>query len=191
MIESIKRVITGVDDAGNSTVTSSGVLNPVFSRPPADEQGKSERIVPLWQVWGTPDGSVSFEDLAEPVHAPLFPGPGGTRFLVFVIPPDSTVADPVYGEGQATDDLPGLREAHETAGEDAAFHATDTIDYCFVAEGEVVLELDGGRLERLTRGSCVVQRGTRHAWRNPTDQPALIVVSCVGVLRDSTSTTSQ
>lgn len=182
-LDSINRVVTGVNDSGNSVFTSSGVLEPLFSRPPADKNGEGERVVPLWQVWGTQDGGGNLDEPTDPVLAPIFPGPGGTRFLVFVIPPDSTASSD-FGEGAQSEALPGLEEAHETSGEDAAFHATDTIDYVFVAEGEVVLELDDGRQETLSRGSCVVQRGTRHAWRNPSDKPAVIVATCVGVPRD-------
>jgi hypothetical protein len=37
----------------------------------------------------------------------------------------------------------------------------------------VFLALDTGEVE-LHAGDCVVQRATRHAWRNRTDRPARI-----------------
>ena len=45
-------------------------------------------------------------------------------------------------------------------------HTTATIDFEVVLEGEVWLELDDGEEVHLRVGDCVVQNGTRHAWRN-------------------------
>lgn len=56
------------------------------------------------------------------------------------------------------------------------WHATDTIDYIVVLEGEIVLMLDEGEA-RLKAGDFVVDRGVNHAWRN--DGPARAVT--VGV----------
>ena len=49
--------------------------------------------------------------------------------------------------------------------DDPGMHTTDTIDYVYIAAGQADLELDEGRKERVRAGDCVVQRGTRHAWR--------------------------
>tara|TARA_Y100001001_G_scaffold2359_1_gene2819 strand:- start:26553 stop:26744 length:192 start_codon:yes stop_codon:yes gene_type:complete len=51
---------------------------------------------------------------------------------------------------------------------------TDTVDYGVVLSGQIVLELDNGATRALNPGDVVVQNGTRHAWRNPTDQPATL-----------------
>ena len=37
-------------------------------------------------------------------------------------------------------------------------------------EGEIALQLDTGEVT-LRPGDCVVQRGTRHAWRNRSGKP--------------------
>jgi quercetin dioxygenase-like cupin family protein len=47
-------------------------------------------------------------------------------------------------------------------------HRTRSIDYCIVLSGEVELVLDGGETVQLEAGETVVQRGTSHAWRNPS-----------------------
>ena len=51
-----------------------------------------------------------------------------------------------------------------------------------VLEGEISLELDTGEV-LLGPGDCVVQRGTRHAWRNRTGTPVKMVAVMVS-LRD-------
>ena len=67
--------------------------------------------------------------------------------------------------------------------ENLGMHTTDTVDYEFVISGEVVLELDDGAEVTLRPGDTVVQNGTRHAWRNRTDKPAVLVVVLVGAKR--------
>ena len=55
-------------------------------------------------------------------------------------------------------------------------HRTNSLDYGIVLSGAVELELDDGMVTRLGAGDIVVQRGTIHAWRNPSpDQPARII----------------
>jgi quercetin dioxygenase-like cupin family protein len=51
-------------------------------------------------------------------------------------------------------------------------HRTESIDYGIVLAGEVTLVLDDGSETELRAGDVVVQRGTDHAWINPTDEPA-------------------
>ena len=50
--------------------------------------------------------------------------------------------------------------------------------------GRVVLELDDGATIELGQGDTVIQNGTRHAWRNPYDEPGQMVVVLVGAHHD-------
>jgi len=63
-------------------------------------------------------------------------------------------------------------------GQQAFWHATDTIDYIIMLEGEVVLELESGSV-RLKAGDVLVDRGVVHNWRNDTDKPARAAVVLV------------
>lgn len=47
-------------------------------------------------------------------------------------------------------------------------HRTKSLDYGVVLEGEIELILDSGETRSLRRGDVAVQRGTMHAWRNPS-----------------------
>lgn len=55
------------------------------------------------------------------------------------------------------------------------WHATDTIDYIVMLEGELVLVLDTGEVS-LKPGDFIVDRGVNHAWRNDGDKPARAAV---------------
>ena len=47
-------------------------------------------------------------------------------------------------------------------------HRTVSLDYGVVLEGEVELILDSGEKRAMKRGDVAIQRGTNHAWKNPS-----------------------
>jgi len=73
---------------------------------------------------------------------------------------------------------PGLAEAHESNG--SGMHRTNTVDYGIVLSGRIWLELDDGVKEKLQQGDCVIQNGTRHAWRNEFEEPCLMAFIMIG-----------
>jgi len=58
-------------------------------------------------------------------------------------------------------------------------HRTLSTDYCLVLSGELELRLDGGDVIRLFAGDTLVQRGTNHAWRNPSKTARCRFVICM------------
>ena len=67
--------------------------------------------------------------------------------------------------------IPGgtvLRVVDINPGSISPMHRTISLDYGVVLEGEVELVLDSGETELLKRGDITIQRGTNHAWRNPS-----------------------
>jgi mannose-6-phosphate isomerase-like protein (cupin superfamily) len=93
----------------------------------------------------------------------LEPPTGDTAWRVFEVPPDAVMRAAM---ARAVGTIDGM--------EADGFHTTQTIDFVLVLEGEVALELDAGEVV-LGPGDCVVQRGTRHAWRNRSDRPVRMV----------------
>ncbi|KAM0244309.1 hypothetical protein ACHAP5_006325 [Fusarium lateritium] len=63
-------------------------------------------------------------------------------------------------------------------GFDCMMHRTQSLDYGIVLEGEIELVLDSDETQMMRRGDVAVQRGTMHAWRNPstTDWARMIFV---------------
>ena len=62
-------------------------------------------------------------------------------------------------------------------------HTTDTVDFDVIVSGEAYLELDDGAEVLLKAGDCVIQNGTRHAWRNRSSEKCVIAVTLVGADR--------
>jgi quercetin dioxygenase-like cupin family protein len=73
--------------------------------------------------------------------------------------------------------------AHYFDPNDLEMHTTDTIDYVVIASGRAELELDDGRKEIVEAGDCIVQRGTRHAWRVLGDEALVLIATMIGAQR--------
>jgi len=85
---------------------------------------------------------------------PLEPPPGGASARIIRLPAsDDWLA--VEGDDPSA---PGL-------------HATDTLDFVVVLDGEIVLGLGDGTETVVRAGDVVVQRGARHRWRVAGDRP--------------------
>ena len=144
----MRRIVTGTDESGRSYVQSDSA--------PGSVAGFDE----LWQSAGG-DPRASAGGAGGP-PASLEPAPGGSSWRVFDLPPDEVVAAYL-----ASQNVPEV--------EASGFHRTDTLDYVMILDGAVTLELDRGAVT-LGPGDCVVQRATRHAWRNKTGRPVKMAV---------------
>ena len=59
-------------------------------------------------------------------------------------------------------------------------HATTTIDYGIVLQGELTLVLDSGEEVTLRPMDTVVQNGTVHGWRNSSNETAIVAFVVIG-----------
>jgi len=75
-----------------------------------------------------------------------------------------------------------LQFATINPGKSSSHHRTRSLDYAIILAGEIELELDHGITTRCTVGDVIIQRGTIHTWRNPTDQPTTIVFVLVDAM---------
>ena len=173
----VRRIVTGVDTGGRSVFADDGP-------PPRAHQfvhvpGQSSTL-----VWATGEASVpNAGDDRTPGLPSVVPGPGSTVLVVVTLPPDSVYAaedfDPQAAFAERDAISPGLLEHFE---EGSGFHATPTVDYVLMLEGELWLVLDEGETA-VRPGDIVVQNGTRHAWQNRSNAPATFAAVLVGASR--------
>src|SRR5689334_22208589 len=173
----VRRVVTGQTSDGTSVFVADEHVDPITTAlMPGTE---------FHRIWGADDTVSLPTDGAHPGAPLYFPPVGGFRFGLFILGPDSVTLPEDLDIGAAFTEfqtrLPGLIE--HTEPENPGMHTTDTVDFDFVVSGEVWLELDNGAEVHLHAGDCVVQNGTRHAWRNRTSNPTVIAVAIVGAQR--------
>jgi uncharacterized cupin superfamily protein len=96
------------------------------------------------------------------------------------VPPQGTgpaAAHTAEAERELERALPG-RSRYMEASQDG-MHRTPTLDLICVLSGDIWLELDDGEIH-LRPGDCVVQNGTRHAWRNRSGAPCSMAIVLIG-----------
>ena len=105
--------------------------------------------------------------------------------MIITFPPDSVMMDPSFNPAEAGAEymrvLPGLAECFEM--NNPGMHTTDSVDYGILLSGRLQIELDDGVTIELAPDDVVVQNGTRHAWRNRSEEPATMLFVLVGVKR--------
>lgn len=173
----VRRVATGHSPEGKAVFASDEAVEPVVL-----EKGQGNQF---YNLWASDVTSVFPDDGSLPETVGWFPRVGGFRVAMFTVPPASTVLPegvaPEEIQAEAEEKLPGLIDHMEP--DAPGMHTTDTIDFEYVVSGRVVLELDDGATRELGPGDTVVQNGTRHAWRNPFEEPCRMIVFLVGAER--------
>jgi hypothetical protein len=179
----MKRIVTGLTVEGKSVFVSESTP----SRKMVLENLPGLEMTEVWSTPSTPRLPAATDDPTLNMTT-FVPPVGGTQFRFVQFPPDQQMLH-IIERGISLESMrqeylskaPGLADLHEAA--DIAMHTTDTIDYGIVLTGEIWLELDEGAVVHLKAGDCVIQNGTRHAWRNRSDKPCLIAFVMIGAAR--------
>lgn len=168
MTVSLRRVVTGHDDAGRAVVLSDGPVPRIITPPGQPGLAFQE----IWATFASPAPVTARE--AEPTlsHQGTAPPHRGTVIRIVDIPPETDSGDEHSAQG-ATGILAAVGLAHHAGQRHPLMHRTQTIDYGIVLSGEIVLMLDEEDVV-IRAGDVVVQRGTIHAWSNQSDKPCRI-----------------
>lgn len=170
-------VVTGVGPDGRSRIASDGPAYPWVQRP------TGTLVMDLWRADSMPipvDSSSTAGDdvvLQPPLH--------GAAVRTTIFPPDSSISPEAAAEYAARmKDIYGAQGGEGDAPDIPGMHVTETIDVMTVIDGEIwALMEDGETL--LRQGDTMVQRGTRHAWRNRSDRPTTVVTTMFPASRPS------
>jgi mannose-6-phosphate isomerase-like protein (cupin superfamily) len=171
MIWRVRRVLTGLDAEGRSTIIADGIAPNMKEMP----SFPGLALTDLWETASAPaDNDGHADAAARPIH--LEPPKNGTIFRIVEFPPDST--RPQSSDGRAGFKAIGAAHAQDRRSSDPMMHKTSTIDYIVVLKGEIHAVLDKG--ETLLRpGDVFIQRGTNHSWSVRGSEPCIIAVVLV------------
>jgi hypothetical protein len=157
----VRRLVTGLDGEGRSTI----VMEDVAEHATVGHDTPTYVATQLWRTETAPADNTG--PVVDPydTDAQLSVGPSevGTIFRTLELPPDKDWRFDAEGNE--------LRPL--------AFHTTRSVDYAIVLRGEIWAVLDATEV-RMTAGDVLVQRGTRHAWANRSDEPCLLAFVLIG-----------
>lgn len=178
----MRRLVAATDAGGRARIVLDGevpreILNEVMGATAFE----------LWMSDTTPPvtSNVTIDATLTPHR--YFPGPGGTRFWVHRIPSraemrriadrtDKATADAAHAAFLAA--VPGITDHHEPEG--AGMHTSSTVDYGFILEGAIDLELDDGVVTRLNAGDSYVLHAARHNWHSLEEVGCMFAVVVIG-----------
>ena len=164
----MKLVVTGHDGKGGSIFSYAG-------EPPRQTSPGSFDLWSTKGAIGVPDAT----DAMTPAKIGYFPKEGETAWKIVSVPGlAARAAMPAAGAMAMPEEI----RAHFDP-KDPEMHTTDTIDYVLILAGTAELELDFGKKESVAAGDCVVQRGTRHAWRVTSQEPLVMAAVLFGAKR--------
>lgn len=169
----VRRIVT-VDGAGDRSFALSDGPVPDVLRDAARPGFESTRV---WATDRTPAAALTAQTVAA-LPDLLEPPRGGALFRIVTVPPDSAWNADVSAEA-AREFFVAAGAAHLWRGAGAPhpyMQQGSTLDLCVVLEGELHLVLDTAEVA-LRAGDSIVQRGTRHAWSNRSNRPAVLAIS--------------
>ena len=168
-VKPIRRIVTGHDAEGRSTILSDGPSPHVSTIAGVDTFGLTD----LWKTFGTPaDNTGDAESCGSPMT--LAPPAGGSVVRVVEFPPDKDYIDSWNrAEAFASMGESGADAMDADSGRHEMMHRTATVDYAIVLKGEIwaIMDKDETRMEG---GDILIQRGTNHAWSNRSDAPCWV-----------------
>lgn len=169
----VRRIVTGHNGQGRSMVCEDGIAPSVHTNP--------RRVgYCLTQLWMTDQTPALVTNEADPTSRPLKlePPKNGTVVRIVEFGPEGEWLDKI--------DADATRVAWGAIGTTTAstnqdgkakhpfMHRTQSVDYCYVLEGEITLVLDNEEV-LMRQGDFAVERGTNHAWANRSGKPCRLL----------------
>ena len=170
MIARVRRVLTGHDADGRSTIIADGFAANMKEMP----AGSGLAVTELWET-AVPADNAGTQDAGNR-RVRLEPPKRGTLFRIVEFPPDSQWQN----RPDARDWAKALDATHapDRSSTDPMMHKTNTVDYIVVLKGEIHAILDKGET-LLKAGDVFIQRGTNHSWSVRGNEPCIVAVVLV------------
>jgi len=152
-----RRIVTGNAADGKSVILSDEICQNIKAIMGVGTFATTE----LWKVDETPVNFTKEADDPAAESVSVAPPLNGNVFRIVEYPPD--------------------REWQKSASFDVMTHATPSIDYAFVIDGEIYAIVDKGET-LMKSGDVLIQRGTSHAWSNRSDKPCRVLFAMIGAI---------
>lgn len=170
MSHTLRRVVTGHNDAGQSIIEIDG-------GPAAEIGAAGSGLHEIWLTDSVPADNATLIDTLAGTNPILCPPEGAVKVRWFTVPADDPTVSEADKEAGAAFGFEAIGASHCRVDTrlHPSMHKTSSVDYIILISGEVTLLLDAGEAKGLKPGDVVIQRGTNHAWVNTGSEPALLV----------------
>ncbi len=170
MAQSVRRVVTGLNENGRARVLMDGPSPHVM-------EGAASAIT---EIWSNSESPATYDNEGDRAIFPMQhdPDPGGTLCRVLEMAPGVEIPEGIPLEqllevarnlfsGMQSDFEPTL----ESVARHPSFHKTDSLDYLCILSGRLTMLMDDDEEVTLEAGDVVVQQGVMHGWRVEGDEP--------------------
>ena len=165
----MRRIITGHKE-GKSVIIDDTEISATIGR-------FGRVITPIWKAEAVPSIPLEKTDFEVDMNPDNFKL-GEAVTSITVLPPDEKFISDAKAGG-----VDAVEEWRKVTGDDFNMHTTDTVDMVVIVSGEIWMEVDDGVEVHLKTGDCLIQNGTRHAWRNKSQENCIIAYTLVGAKR--------
>jgi hypothetical protein len=164
----VRRIVTAVNAEGRSYLAEDGPSPAMLVQ--AGRPGYRNNNI--WRTLG-PDMPVSAADTVLD-HSGVLPPARGTVMRIIDIPPEPKDPEEHRRQTEAIFKAMFADADHQAdSARHPGMHTTVTIDYAILLQGELTAIMDEDETT-MRAGDILIQRGTRHAWANRSDQIARI-----------------
>ena len=168
MTNPVRRIVTGNDAEGRSSIVEDGLPPAVITVP----ERPGYVVSNVWTTAETP-ADIDRPD-ASTAHRGILPPGNGTILRVIEYPPEPETREEFEAMARATFRALYPDVAHNPdAATHAGMHTTETVDYAIILDGEITAVMDDGETV-MKAGDILIQRGTNHAWANRSGKPCRI-----------------
>ena len=168
MTNPVRRIVTGNDAEGRSSIVEDGPTPAVITVP----ERPGYVVSNVWTTAETP-ADIDRPD-ASTAHRGILPPGNGTILRVIEYPPEPETREEFEAMARATFRALYPDVAHNPdAATHAGMHKTGTVDYAIILDGEITAVMDDGETV-MKAGDIMIQRGTNHAWANRSGKPCRI-----------------
>jgi mannose-6-phosphate isomerase-like protein (cupin superfamily) len=174
LVKPIRRIVAGEDERGTAVAFSDGP-SPDVRLDPARPGFAATRI------WVTETTPAKVRGIRETLHLPhtIEPPRNGSVCRVIEFPPEDgyrrSITDADVRQYFAAMGSPDASTLSKNSPH-PYMQRTETLDFCYIQEGEITLVLDTEEVH-VKAGDSVVLRGANHAWSNRSSKPCIVIFS--------------
>ena len=173
MSKACRRIVTGYTSNGYSCIESDDLTSPPAPNVMTIDGEPDFAFLEIWRTGAA--ASIADKDTAFGSPLNFSPPDGGLALRIMSLPSERSRNHARHGDHFARMGVEQESKHSQQSAPQPTMHQTATIDYVIVISGRMELITERERT-MVSVGDVVIQRGTKHAWSNPDDEPCVFAI---------------